>query len=106
VRALVEVLQATPGVLDLEVRRLEREAWARRADFRGLLGRNVAEGWKALEALLTSPLRFTPTGTKEDGRRYLIEGSAAVESMFTTDCVPKGIRTPVTALKGPCPGPG
>ncbi len=65
----------------------------------------MAEGRRALEALFDGPLRFTATQT-DDGRRYLIEGTAAVGSMFTTESVPKGIRTPVTALKGPCPGPG
>ena len=98
-------LAVAPSVLDLEVRRLEREARTRLANLQGLLGRNVVEGRKALEALLDGPLRFTPVQTK-DGRRYEITGAAAVGFLCTTDCVPKGIRTPVTALKGPCPGPG
>jgi site-specific DNA recombinase len=105
VRARLEVIAVAPSVLDLEVRRLEREARTRLADFQTLLSGNVAEGRRALEALFDGPLRFTPTQT-DDGRRYLIEGTAAVGSMFTTEGVPKGIRTPVTALKGPCPGPG
>ncbi len=105
VRARLEVLAVAPGVLDLEVRRLEKEARARLGDFQELLTRNVVEGRKALEALLDGPLRFTPVQTK-DGRRYQISGAATVGPLCTTDCVPKGIRTPVTALKGPCPGPG
>jgi hypothetical protein len=39
-------------VIDLEVRRLEREARARLSDFAGLLERNPTEPRKALEALL------------------------------------------------------
>lgn len=74
------------------MRRLEKEARARLSDFQALLSRNVAEGRKALEALLEGPLRFTPTETS-DGRRFLIEGSAAVGSIFSTESVPKGIRT-------------
>ena len=109
VRARLEVLAVAPGVLELEVRRLEKEARARLSDFRGLLTRNVVEGRKALEALFDGPLRFAPVETK-GGRRYEVSGdifgAAAVGAFCTTDCVPKGIRTPVTALKGPCPGPG
>jgi site-specific DNA recombinase len=105
VRARLEMIAVAPSVLDLEVRRLEREARTRLADLQGLLSRNVMEGRKALEALLTGPLRFTPVQTK-DGRRYEITGAAAVGAFCTTESVPKGIRTPVTALKGPCPGPG
>ena len=105
VRARLQMLAVAPGVLDLEVRRLEKEARARLREFQGLLTRNVIEGRKTLEALLEGPLRFTPVQTK-DGRRYEITGAAAVGAFCTTDCVPKGIRTPVTALKGPCPGPG
>lgn len=92
VRARLEVIAVAPSVLDLEVRRLEKEARARLADFQGLLGRNVAESRKALEALLEGPLRFTPVQTKE-GRRYQISGAAAVGVLCTTDCVPKGIRS-------------
>ena len=93
------------SALDLEVRRLEKESRTRLREFQTLLTRNVAEGRKALEALLDGPLRFTPVQTK-DGRRYRISGAATIGPLCTTDCVPKGIRTPVTALKGPCPGPG
>jgi len=91
VRARLEVIAVAPSVLDLEVRRLEKEARARLADFQALLGRNVAESRTTLEALLTGPLRFTPVQTK-DGRRYEISGAAAIGALCTTDCVPKGIR--------------
>jgi site-specific DNA recombinase len=101
-----ELVAAAPAVLDLEVRRLEKEARARLGDFQKLLGHNVAEGRKALEALFDGPLRFTPSQIGE-GRRFLVEGAAAGAFLFSnTESVPKGIRTPVTALKGPCPGPG
>jgi hypothetical protein len=92
VRARLEVIAVAPSVLDLEVRRLEKEARARLADFQALLTRNVAQGRKALEALFDGPLRFTETQT-DDGRRFLIEGTAAVGSMFSIESVPKGIRT-------------
>ncbi len=91
VRARVEAIAVAPSVLDLEVRRLEKEARSRLANFQRLLSSNVAEGRTALEKLFDGPLRFTPTQT-DDGRRYLVEGTAAVGSMFTTESVPKGIR--------------
>jgi hypothetical protein len=90
VRARLQVLAVAPSVLDLEVRRLEREARSRLSNFQALLGRNVTEGRKALEALFNGPLRFTATQT-DDGRRYLVEGAAAVGSLFTTESVPNGI---------------
>jgi site-specific DNA recombinase len=93
VRGRLDVLSAAPSVLDLEVRRLEKEARARLADLRGLLGRNPAEGRKALEALLAGPLTFAPVDA-DGGRRYQIEGSAALGAMFTTEGVPNGIRRP------------
>ncbi len=54
-----------PAVLDLEVRRLEREARPRLADLQELLSRNVAEARKALEALFDGPTLHTNT----NGRR-------------------------------------
>ena len=98
VRARLEVIAVAPSVLDLEVRRLEKEARARLADFQALLSGNVAEGRKALEALFDGPLRFTPTETS-DGRRYLIEGAAAVGSMFTTESVPNGTHPILNPVK-------
>lgn len=95
------------------MRRLEKQARARLEDFRGLMGRNPAEARKALETLLHGPLRFTPVETAE-GKRYRVEGEVGLEAMLvqegvgsrcTTDSVPSGIRTRVTALKGLGPGP-
>ena len=90
-RARLELIHTAPSVLSLEVRRLEKEARARLADLQGLLDRNPTEGRKALEALLTGPLKFTPIDA-DGGRRYRVEGSASVGAMFTTEGVPNGIR--------------
>jgi len=59
--------------------------------FQGFLGRNPTEARKALEALLDGPLTFAAVDAADGGRRYRIEGSAAVGTMFTTDGVPNGI---------------
>jgi site-specific DNA recombinase len=102
VQARRDVLRTAPDVLDLEVRRLEREARARLADFRALLERKPTEARKALEALLDGPLTFAAAETP-GGRRYQITGKAAVGNVFTTEGDPTGIRTPVTGVRGRCP---
>jgi hypothetical protein len=56
----IRVLRAAPGVIGLEVRRMEREALARLNDFQGLLERNRDGARKVLDAVLETPLRFTP----------------------------------------------
>ena len=91
VRARLDVLAAAPSVIDLEVRRLEKEARAPLADLSGLLGRNPTEARKALEALPEGPLTFAAVDAVGGGRRYRVEGSAALGNMFTTDGVPNGI---------------
>ena len=107
VLARIAVHQAAPMALDLETRRLEKEARARMADLRGMLQRNRQEGRKVLEKLLTGPLLFTPIQTPQ-GPRFQISGEANVGNMLgiSIEGVPNEIRTRVTALKGPCPGPG
>ena len=39
---------------------LERRARAKRAEWRGLLTRNVECGWEMLRLLLDGPIRFSP----------------------------------------------
>src|SRR5690606_20288646 len=94
--------RTAPSVLDLEVRRMEAEARSRLADLRGMLGRSLPEGRRALQAILDGPLRFEATPE----RRYEIRGRLSMGgALFTTESVPRGIRTLVTAVKGRCPGP-
>ena len=97
--ARLTAIQTAPSVLDLEVRRMEKEARQRLEDFNALIKRNPDEARKALETLLTAPLRFTPVELPE-GKRYRIEGEVGLEAMFTTEAigrcttggVPSGIR--------------
>ncbi len=105
IEARITALKTAPEVLDLETRRLEKEARTRLADLNGLLRRNPTEARAAMEALLVGLLVFTPTTTAE-GKRYRIEGHAALDYVFPMKGVPSGIRTRVTALKGLGPGPG
>lgn len=111
--ARLTAVQTAPSVLDLEVRRMEKEAGRRLEEFSTLIERHPDEARRALETLLTGPLRFNPIDLP-DGKRYRVEGEVGLEAMFavegvgrcTTDGVPSGIRTRVTALKGLGPGPG
>ena len=83
-------LRAVPGAIDFEARRMEREARRRLDELAALLGRNVEQGRRAMEALLDGPLKFTPTVT-DKGRSYLIEGRLATGAFFRIDSDPNGI---------------
>jgi len=112
VRARLDAVRVAPAVIDLEVRRLEKEGRARLADLRGLFGRNPAEGRKALEALLDGPLSFAPTTGDAGGMRYRVEGATAGGALFTTDRIPLGTlsftplvgrqRSPASEVGGAC----
>ena len=84
---------------------IEQKVRAKLEGWRGLLTRNVQDGRQLLREVLVGPMRFTP----EDGHfRFL--GYAAMDRLLSgTTCnlgsVPTGIRTRVSALKGPRPRP-
>jgi site-specific DNA recombinase len=102
--ARIATLQVAPSVLDLEVRRLEKEARGRIADLQGMASRKPEEARKLLEALLVGPVTFTSITTPE-GPRFEIRGKATLAGTVSMSSVPSGIRTRVTALKGLGPGP-
>ena len=80
IEARLASMSVAPQVLDLEVRRLEREASKRLSDLRGLLSRRPEEAKVALEALLSGPLAFSPISTPE-GHRFEVTGQAALGGM-------------------------
>jgi hypothetical protein len=88
VEARIASMQTSPQVLDLEVRRLEKDARKRLSELQGLTSRRPEEARKALGSLLVGPLRFTPIETPE-GQRFSIEGQLGMSS---NDGVPSGIR--------------
>lgn len=104
VQARLAAFSAAPGAVDLETRRLEREARRRLVQLRALFDRNPHEARGALEALLDGALSFQPIETP-DGKRYEITGKIALGSLFTIEGVPRGIRTPVSDVKSRGPGP-
>jgi hypothetical protein len=89
VEARLAAVQASPSAIDLETRRMEKEARRRLGDFRALLGRRPEEGRRALEALLDGPLVCQPIESAE-GKRYQITGQVALGSLFTIDSDPNG----------------
>jgi hypothetical protein len=82
VEARLNTLRIAPSVLDLEARRLEKEARARLADLRGLMSRNPEQARRVLEAVLTGPLVFTPIETPE-GKRYRVHAEASLDRALT-----------------------
>ena len=66
-------------VLDLELRRLERDARAKLQDVGHLLGGRPEGARRALEALLDGSITVTPTN--EDGARFHLTGRLVVGSL-------------------------
>jgi hypothetical protein len=93
--ARLATLRTAPSVLDLEVRRMEREGRKRLEDFAALMQRNPQEARTILEALVTVPLRFAPVETP-DGKRYEITGEIGLETMFAPED-----KTPVEYRRRP-----
>jgi site-specific DNA recombinase len=91
VRAELHAARRAPTVIDLESRRLENDARARLADLQALFARNVTGARTALESLLGGPLTLVPVEV-EGGRRYRVDGSAALGALFTTGASPTGFE--------------
>ncbi len=92
VEAQIEATRSAPGAIDLETRRMEREARRRLKDLKALLDGNPAEGRKALEALLDGPVTFTPIEEDDGRRRYQVSGTIATGAVMAPNVnVPKGI---------------
>ena len=75
--ARIATTKVAPSVLDLEPRRLEKEALARLSDVRSLLTGSPEDARRALEALLDGPLTVTPLRT-EEGARFQLTGKVVL----------------------------
>jgi site-specific DNA recombinase len=89
-KAKVASLEALPSVVDMETRRMEKEARARIGELKDMIRRSPVEARKVLGKLLTGPLVFSPLKTQE-GPRFQVSGEAGLGSVFTIDCVPNEI---------------
>ena len=97
--------RTAPSVHEAELRKLEQSARERQNELRGVFTRDPEEAHRVLEAILAGPLKFTPV-ERPEGRRYMVEGRVTLDGLYLTESVPRGIRTPVAAVKGLSPGPG
>ena len=94
--ARMRTAKTVPMAMDLQVRRVERDAKARMANLRGVLASNPAEARKLLEALIDGPLNFSAVQTDE-GKRYQVRGRVGldhllgVEGLTRINSVPSGI---------------
>jgi site-specific DNA recombinase len=94
----------------LDVKRVQQSLRARVADVRGLLGRRIPQTRQLLRKLLIGRLEcegFVEPG----GKGYRFRGEATYAGLLTGAAATSnggsnGIRTRVSALRGPCPGPG
>jgi hypothetical protein len=79
-------MKTAPQVLDLETRRMEKEARRRIEDVRAVMGRLGEEAKRALSALLDGKLTFTP----RPDRRYEITGRVVTGALVPLPERPQG----------------
>lgn len=96
--ARLRAAKAAPSAISLEVRRLEKEARARVAALGRTLDRNPDEARALVLALFPTPLTATLIETPK-GRRFQIQGEAAVGAIFAVDdcsngASPTGFESP------------
>ena len=77
IRAQLASMKTAPQVLDLEARRMEKEARRRIEDVRDVMGRRGEAAKRALSTLLDGKLTFTPLPDK----RYEITGRIVTGSL-------------------------
>lgn len=75
--ARIATARSAPNVLDLEVRRLEKESRERLLELRGALQSNPDEARAAIAAVVGGGLVMTPVDTAE-GRRYRVTGEVGL----------------------------
>jgi site-specific DNA recombinase len=103
-------LSQPAAVVSLDRARVARELCTRANDVRGLLRRQPEHAREALQALLADRVECTPVliaGTR--GYAFTGDGTfgglLAASASSTSYGGPNGIRTRVSALRGPCPRP-
>ena len=109
--AELDALMGAAGLVALDTRRMRQTLAATLKDWRGVLTRQTAEAREALRVLLDDRIVFMPDVA---GGRYTFEGRVVLGRLingtieagtFNSGGGPNGIRTRVSALRGPCPRP-
>lgn len=83
--------RAAPGAVDLEVRKMEREAKVKLRDLRALLVSAPEDMRRAVEALLDGPISFEPVSDLDGDRqvtRYRLTGKLAIGACV---CATEGV---------------
>ena len=101
VEARLAAPRTAPAVLDLEVRRMEKEARRRVEEFADLVTQNPDEARSTQETLLAGLLRFEPVQEPE-GKRFKIDGAIALETVFLTE----GGEPDIAKRRSTCPTDG
>ena|SRR6478736_793051 len=91
--ARLKAAQAAPGAIDLEVRRLEREARGRIAELRTVLERNPDEARALMRSVFDGPITCTAIQTSA-GKRFQIEGSAVIGPIFAGEAGVSNVASP------------
>jgi site-specific DNA recombinase len=90
IRAQLVSMKTAPQVLDLEARRMEKEARRRIEDVRAVMGRRGEAAKRALSTLLDGKLTFTPLPDK----RYEITGRIVTGALVHLPLCPQGDSNP------------
>jgi hypothetical protein len=96
-------------VISLDAHRIKKDVTARAADVRGLLGRRGPQARQLLRKLVVDRLDCQPY-EEGDRRGYRVSGRGTYARLLpggvcaTSIGGSNGIRTRVSALRGPCPG--
>lgn len=96
-RGELEALRAAPGAIDLEMRRLERDARSRIDELREMTRSSIQEARQALAAVLDGPLTMAAIETRY-GAAWRITGSGRLPGA-TNISVPKGAGSYVVPIR-------
>ena len=95
---------------EIDLRRLKGVLEAQLENVSKALREDLVSARGALQKLLVGRVSFTPVTAEGGDRTYQLEAELTLGRIFPravhTFNVPEGIRTPVTGVKGQCPGPG
>jgi len=85
VDAQIRAQLAAPEAIRFELKRMEVEARRRIEELRSLLERNPEDARRVVEALFAGGKLTTKPVTTKDGRRFLLEGTAAIGRLWVSE---------------------
>ena len=105
-------LERVARVAILNIDQIAQKLRTRVNDVAGVLGRQTVQARQMLRKLLADKIALEPVGAGRE-RGYKFRGNLSLERLIAGEAMsntsdgggPNGIRTRVSALRGPCPGP-